>query len=491
MPDRLPRRRALASLGVASLNVLPSWARGPLPAALTAANTAAAPAPAASPAIFSEADLAHAARLREQGLQSGVAYSLVESLTTEVGARPAGSANDARAVEWAQAAMRRLGLAQVRAEPVPLSVWQRGPLDARLLAPHPHPLVATALGNSVATPPGGLEAGLVYYADFAQLRADTSDRPRGNIVFIDQKTERTRDGSGYGRAVLARVAGAVEAARRGAVAVAIRSIGTDRDRIAHTGALRYDPQVAQIPALAVSVPDAELIARLHARGQAMRLALHLQATPGVAAITHNVIGEVPGTDLAREVVLIGAHLDSWDVGQGALDNGAGVGIVLSAAKALLDAGRASRRTVRVVLFGNEENGFDGARAYGERYQGVPHQLVGESDFGAGRVWRLRSRVAEPALPAVAAMAGVLAPLSIAADGNPGTPGPDAAVLMRSRRWPGIELTQDGSAYFDVHHTENDTLDKVDAALLPQNTAAWAVVAWLAAQSPVGFGPPAL
>ena len=475
MPTHIPRRRLLAALGSISLASLPSLAWS-------------SPAP---PAIYSEADIAYAQRLRDAGLKSGLAYTLVESLTTEVGARPAGSANDALAVAWAQAAMRQLGLSNVRAEPVPLSVWQRGPLNAQLLAPHAHPLVATALGNSVSTPPGGLEAEVAYYADLAALRADTSERARGKLVFIDEKTERSRDGSGYGRAVLARSAGAVEAARRGAVAVAIRSIGTDRDRLAHTGALRYDPLVAQIPAMAVSVPDADLIARLHARGQPMRLKLMLQAASGVAAITHNVIGEVPGTDLASEVVLIGAHLDSWDMGQGAQDDGVGVGIVMAAAKLLLDGGKMPRRTVRVVLFGNEENGFDGARAYSERYREVPHQLVGESDFGAGRIWRLRSRVAVAALPAVAAIAEVLAPLGIAADGNPGSPGPDAGVLMRARRWPGIELTQDGTHYFDVHHTENDTLDKIDPTTLPQNTAAWAAVAWLAAQSPIGFGQPVL
>lgn len=340
---------------------------------------------------FTAADLAHAHRLRERGLQDTQAYALVESLVTEVGARAAGSPNDARAVQWALARLRPLGFANVRAEPVPLRAWQRGPAQARLTAPYPHPLVMTALGNSVGTSPQGLEAEVAYYADLQALKADDSERPRGRLVFIDQKTERTRDGSGYGRAVAARSAGAVEAARRGAVAVAIRSIGTDHDRIAHTGAMRYEPQVAQIPAFAVSVPDADLIARLHGRGLVPRLQVSLQSQGGIAATSHNVIAEVPGTDLAEQVVLIGAHLDSWDVGHGALDDGAGVAIVTAAARLLLEAGRRPRRTVRVVLFANEENGFDGAIAYGEKYKGVPHQLIGESDFGAGRVWRLAGR----------------------------------------------------------------------------------------------------
>ena len=437
---------------------------------------------------YSTADMAHARLLRERGLESGLAYSLVESLVTQVGPRAAGSAGDAKAVQWALERFQQLGFDKVRAEPVPLLAWQRGTTAAQLLAPEAHPLVVTALGNTVGTPSEGLEAEVAYYPDFETLKADPGDRARGRIVFIDQKTERTRDGSGYGRAVLARVAGAVEASRRGAVAVAIRSIGTDRDRIAHTGALRYDPLVAAIPAVAVSVPDADLIGRLSSSGPALRMQLKLEHKERAQVTSHNVLAEVPGTDLAHEVVLIGAHLDTWDISPGALDDGAGVGIVTAAAKVLMDGGRRPRRTVRVALFANEENGFDGALAYGQRYQAVTHQLVGESDFGAGRVWRLRSRVRGEALPCIAAMAEVLKPLSIAAAGNDGTPAPDAIVLMRSRGWPGIELTQDGSRYFDVHHTVNDTLDKIDASALPQNVAAWAVVAWLAAQSELAFGP---
>ena len=290
------------------------------------------------------------------------------------------------------------------------------------------------------------------------------------------------------RAMLARVAGAVEAARRGALAVAIRSIGTDQDRIAHTGAMLYDPRVAHIPAFAVSVPDANLIARLHARGQTLRMQFDLQASSAVAATSHNVIAEIPGTELADEIVLIGAHLDSWDVGEGALDDGAGVGIVVAAAKLLLDAGKRPRRTVRVVLFANEENGLDGAIAYGERYRHVVHQLVGESDLGAGAIWRLRTRVRDEALPAWRTIAEALAPLAIADAGNAAVPAPDAAMLLRRHAWPVVELTQDASSYFDVHHTDNDTLAKVDASTLPQNVAAWAVVAWLAAQSSIAFGP---
>jgi len=437
---------------------------------------------------YAAADLAHARLLREQGLKSPLAYQLTESLVRDVGPRAAGTAGDAKAVQWALGRLQALGFAAVRSEPVPLRAWQRGATTAQLLAPQAQPLVVTGLGNTVGTPDEGIEADIAYYPDIESLRKDESDRPKGRIVFVDQKIERTRDGSGYGRGILARIVGASEAAKRGALAYAMRSLGTDSDRIAHTGAMRYDPKVAAIPAVAVSVPDAEAIAQLAGAGKPLRMQLKMQRTMHVEGVSHNVIGEVPGTDLANEIVLMGAHLDSWDITPGAQDDACGVGIVTAAAKLLLDGGRKPRRTVRVVLFANEENGFDGAHAYAQKYQDVVHQLVGESDFGADRAWRLRSRVKAEAQPAIAAMAQLLEPLAIAHAGNNGSPGPDAAVLMRTRGWPGIELTQDGSKYFDVHHTVNDTMDRIDPATLPQNVAAWAVVAWLAAQAPMAFGP---
>ncbi len=430
------RRRALLTAGLAALPDIGVHAQSP---------------------AYDAADLRHAQALRDRALHDREAWRLVESLTTEVGARPAGSAGDVRAKEWALAQFQRLNLAHARAEPIALRVWQRGAASARLVAPVAQPLVMAALGNSVATPDGGIEAELAVYPTLDALKADTSTRAQGRIVYIDQATERTRDGSGYGAAVGMRISGAIEAARRGALALAIRSVGTSNNRIAHTGLLRYELHVPRIPAFAVSVPDADLIARLHVRGVVPTMQVLLDAKSDVDAITHNLIAEVPGTDLAQEIVLIGAHLDSWDVGQGALDDGAGVAIVTAAAALIRQAGRVPRRTIRVVLFGNEENGFDGARVYGDRYRDAPHQLVGESDFGAGRIYRLRGRFAPPAQALLAPMAQLLEPLGVALPDQGvhlGTPGPDAAVLMRRHRWPAIDLAQDGTHYFDVHHTEN-------------------------------------
>ncbi len=438
--------------------------------------------------VIDGSDLTHAASLRDTALAMRLPFDLMASLVNEVGPRAAGTPGDARAVQWAVTNLTRLGFSNVRAEPVPLVVWQRGATRATIPGPSGRELVVAALGNTVGTPDAGIEAEVAYYADFMSLRNDASDRARGRIVFIDEKITRTRDGSGYSRGILSRISGAVEASRRGAIAVAIRSLGTDADRIAHTGALRYDPQVASIPAVAVSVPDADWIAGEAVKPEPLRMRLLMARTAQIQAISNNVIAEIPGTDLASEIVLIGAHLDSWDITPGAQDDAAGVGIVTAAAKVILDGRRKPRRTIRVVLFANEENGFDGARAYAARYRDVPHQLVGESDFGSGRSWRIRSRVREEALPAITAMADLLRPLGIAAQGNDGSPAPDAAVLMRTNGWPAIDLTQDGTNYFDVHHTVADTIDKVNPGDMSQNAAAWAAVAWIAAQSDISFGP---
>ena len=477
---------ASGATGLTGLAHVHAQAQAPM-AASAAASTARATA-------FSAADLQHAARLRDLGLADGTAWALVQQLCSEVGARPAGSTGDIKAATWAQAAMLRLGLRNVRAESTPLRVWQRGPAAARLVAPQALPLVMTALGNSVATPEGGIEADIAWYADFDALKADTSDRARGKIVFIDQKTERFKDGRGYGAAVVARTQGPIEAGKRGALALAIRSIGTDNEPIAHTGATRYEIGVPRIPAFAISVPDANRLAALQSQvgadGKPLRLQFTLASKSDVEATTANIIGEVPGTDLAHEIVCIGGHLDSWDLGVGAVDDGAGLAITAAAAALIARAGQRPRRTVRVVMYGNEENGFDGARLYGDLYKDVPHQLIAESDFGAGRVWQLKSRVQPGALPLVEQIGQVLAPLGVAmpAPFNDGGPGPDAAVLMRRHKWPALQLSQDGTAYFDIHHTVNDTLARIEPAAMAQNTACWAVTAWLAAQAPLPFGP---
>ena len=439
-------------------------------------------------APFGEADLAIARRLRDAALKDTQAYALVSALGREVGPRPAGSPAYDRAVQWAMAQLTRLRFANVRTEPVAMQMWRRGETAVDLVAPEARPLVAVALGNSIGTHGQPVDAEIAYYTDFDSLKSDTSDRSRGRIVFIDQRMQRTADESGYGKAVRARSAGAAEAARRGALAHVIRSIGTDHDAIAHTGMMRYDPPVPAIPSLAISVPDAERIAAFHAAGRPVRLRIRMADTEKVPATAPNVIAEVPGTDLAHEVVMIGAHLDSWDIAPGAFDDGAGVAIVTAAARMLIEADARPRRTVRVVLFANEENGLDGAKAYAAKYKGARHQLVGESDLGADRILHVRANVGLHATSAMDAIGELLRPLGIEAKAGDASPSPDASIVADMLHCPAIELAQDATRYFDVHHTTADTLDKIDPATLPQNVAAWSTVAWLAAQSRVPFGP---
>jgi Zn-dependent M28 family amino/carboxypeptidase len=438
------------------------------------------------PALFAEQDLAHAKRAMAIALESDFAFDLVAELTSQIGPRPGGSANDAKAVAWAQKKLTAFGFDSVWVQPVKIEAWARDRAFAEIVAPYRQHLAVAALGNSVSTPPGGIVGELAYFKSLADLKADTSGRAKGRVVFIDSEFKASRDGAGYALAVPARTQGASEAARLGARAVLIRSIGTDRDRLPHTGSVNYAQGVKRIPAAAVSVPDADLIARLAASGVTPRVSLVMTNTSARNRTTHNVFAEIRGTERPEEVVAIGAHLDSWDLGTGALDDGAGVAIVVAAAKILKDMGVKPRRTIRLILFGNEENGLDGARAYLDKNGHQRHQLVAEADAGADAIYQMNTRVAEGTLPWMRAIGEVIAPLGIAAGHNNASPGADFSPLLRKVNPPVIGMAQDMTRYFDYHHTANDTLDKIDPQQLRQNVAAWAAMAWLAAQAEAGF-----
>jgi carboxypeptidase Q len=460
---------------------------------LVAALASPAPPPASAPAAGLPADVAAAAAaLRDGALRGTRAEEIVRSLTVEVGPRSAGSAGDRAAVEWGLRTLRALGLANVHAEPVTVPHWERGVNAGEILSPYPQPVALTALGGSVATPPAGLTAEVVRVASLEALdaiaRLDPA-RVRGRIVFFDAPMERTKDGSGYGRAVVVRGAGPSRAAKLGAVAVLIRSMATGTDRFPHTGATRYAEGVPRIPAAALAVPDADLLAAEVASGRPISFHLTIGSRELPAARSANVVGEIPGREQRGEIVLLGAHLDSWDLGTGAIDDGAGVAIVAAAARQILASGRKPRRTIRVVLFANEEFGLSGAKAYAVAHAAeLPrHVFASESDFGSGRVWRLGSRVAPDRLPLVEAIARLLAPLGVGRGDNDAEGGADVEPLQPAGV-PVLELGQDGTRYFDVHHTANDTLDKVDAKDLDQNVAAWTALAWALADAPGDLGP---
>jgi hypothetical protein len=458
--------------------------------ALAAVLLVSNPSAFASETAFAPDDLKAAAYLRDLANGGSSAFDIVESITTEIGPRMAGTEADPRAVAWAEAKFRELGFDRVWTEAVTFPQWRRGGEQAQVLSPYPQPLHITALGLSVGSN-GPIEAEVVAFADLAALSAAPAGSLDGKIAFIANRMTRSRDGKGYGPAISARSRGASEAASKGALALLIRSIGTDHDRMPHTGALQYaegNDAPLRIPAAALSNPDADLLANMIRRGQPVRLRLNIDAGVVGEATSYNVIGEITGSKYPEQVVVIGGHLDSWDLGTGAIDDGAGVAITMAAGALIGDLNTPPERSIRVVAFANEEQGLFGGTAYAERHQAeIGQHIIGaESDFGAGRIYALRAGVSDAAQPQIAAIGDVLAPLGIALEHEGGGPGPDL-IAMAGRGMAWAQLAQDGSDYFDYHHTANDTLDKIDPRALDQQVAAYAVLAYLAAQSDTGFG----
>ena len=436
--------------------------------------------------------LAHAQVLRAKALAGSNAMAIVTSLTTEVGPRLAGSEAEARARMWALSILNEKGFANVRNEPFAIDAWERREEGAEILAPYPQPLAVTALGGSVPTGKSGLSAEVSLFDTLTDLKQAPEGSLTGRIAYVGHAMQRTQDGSSYGYFNEARTAGPSIAAGKGAVGYLVRSVGTDSRRFPHTGALRYQEAMPRIPALALSNPDADQLERIAAAGKSISVRISVDSAETPAAESGNVVAEVVGRETPEEIVVIGAHLDSWDLGTGAIDDGAGVGITMAALELIKDAGLAPRRTIRLVLWGAEEVGLLGASAYLKRHEAElkRHIMGSESDFGGGRVWKLTAdSKTEKGDQLFAEIARLLAPLGIAPGSNrqPGG-GPDLYPLIAAGV-PTLRLHQDGRDYFDLHHTADDTVDKLDAASLDQNVAAFAVFAWLVADSDVSFRAP--
>jgi Zn-dependent M28 family amino/carboxypeptidase len=471
------------------LNLAPALLRLIAAAALiTAASAVAAASPVPPETV--------AAQLRDAALAGhDIAYAWTSELTTRFGARPAGSANEEAAAQWAAARLKALGFDNVHIETFPITAWVRGEERAELIAPSQQRLVVAALGESPGTPPTGVEGDVVSFATLAELKAAKPGSLLGKIAFVSNRMVRTQDGAGYGPAVAARVEGPEAAGKAGAIAFLLRSAGTDSHRIAHTGTTAYVDGRVAVPSFALSAPDAEQLERIAALGITPRVRLFSGASYRSDAHSQNVIADVKGSLKNEEFVVLGAHLDSWDQGTGAIDDGTGTAIVVAAAKLIRDLPHKPLRTVRVVLFGSEEiaqpvkpfGDFGGNSYAGNHAAELPrHVLAGESDFGADRIYALGlpGAVAKGAFADAALR--VLGPLGIIQERSPrGEVGADVAP-MQATGVPGFVLKQDGTRYFDIHHTPDDTLDKVDRVQLDQNVAAWAALAWLAADSDVSF-----
>ena len=421
------------------------------------------------------------AALRDAALDDDYAYAITEAITTELGPRLAGTTEEARARKWAVSMLTKMGFRNVRDEPFPLRTWVRGVEKAVVVGANSQPLALTALGNSGATPEAGLEGEIVFFPSLDDLREAPDGSLAGRIAFVSHAMTRTQDGSQYSYYGAVRRQGPAIAAAKGAAAILIRSVGTDSHRMPHAGSTVFPEGTAPIPAAALAVPDADQLERLIGRGAPVRVRLTL--TPRIVGTqtSGNVIAEVPGRDPGAGIVLVACHLDSWDLGTGAIDDAAGCGIVAAAAKRIMDAGR-PRRTIRVLWAGSEEVGVFGGKAYFDAHQGDNHVLAAESDFGADRVWRLDTNFAPANKPLVDRLAAALVPLGISAGREPARGGADVAALI-SAGVAGVDLQQDGTRYFDLHHTPNDTLDKIDRAQLRQNVAAWTAMLAVAANAP--------
>src|SRR5574337_446669 len=388
-----------------------------------------------------------AEQLRDRALHDDTAYRIVSSLTTEVGPRLAGSDADLRAREWAVAKFKALGFDKVYTEPVTFPLWQRRGESGAIVAPFPQPLVLTALGYSPGTPKGGLTAQVVKFDSLDALKAADPAQVRGKIVFVDYRMQRSKDGHDYGAASAVRVAAPL------------------------------------------SNPDADQLDRVLAYGKPVTVRLDLDCGVTGEYTGANVIGEITGRKYPHQVVAIGGHLDSWDPGTGAIDDAAGVAIAMAAARLIRDLPQRPDRTIRVIAFANEEMGLWGGRAYAEKHRNevAKFQLGSESDFGAGPVWRMSASVKPSARGAIEQIAHVLAPIGVAYDaGRPGGGGSDLS-QMHAKGMAALSLTQDGTRYFDWHHTANDTLDKIDPQELAQNVAVYAAFSYMAAQARGDFG----
>lgn len=437
------------------------------------------------PALPLDAAPAGSGMIRAAALEDRVAWDFVEGLTTEVGPRPAGTPQEARARDWAVTKLKSLGFSNVRAEPYEMPVWLRGREEARIIAPYPQNLVLAALGNSASTPEKGMEGEVAYFPTLADLEAAPEGSLKGKIAFVSHAMHATQDGSSYGYFGATRRQGPSVAARKGAIAILIRSIGTDNHRLPHTGVQMWADGVKPIPAAALSVPDAEQLTRIISRGQPVRLHLTLTSKMLKDQPSGNVIGEIPGSDPKAGAVVAACHLDSWDQGTGAIDDASGCGIVAAAA---LQAARAGtlRRTIRVLMAGAEEVGGNGGRAYFDAHGKEAHAMAMESDFGADRVWRIDFKLPQGHDALARRLIAGLAPLGISAGRLPADGGSDIEPLVKAGV-PVIDLQQDGTGYFDIHHTPDDTLDKVDLRPLQQNVAAWAVALFEIANAAESLG----
>jgi hypothetical protein len=436
-------------------------------------------------------------RLIDAALADNEGYAKLAYLCDRIGNRLSGSESLVRAIHWSEEQMKKDGLSNVRVIPVKVPHWVRGVESARLVAPENQPLHILGLGMSVGTPAGGITGDVVVVSDFDELAKLGRGGIQGKIVLFNEIYR------GYGQTSIYRTAGPSRAAALGAIAVLVRSVTPLAMQIPHTGTLVYDASQPKVPAAAVSVEDALRIARFAGDHIPVKVHLEMAARTEPDADAGDILGEIPGREHPEEVVVLGGHVDSWDVGRGAQDDGSGIMASLEAVALIKKLGLQPRRTIRVVFWVNEENGGRGGEAYrawlGDKIKN--HVAAIEMDGGAesprgfgygsggGRGGRrggegivLKLSAGEQQSMAMLQQIGKLLDRVGAGEIGPGGGGSDIAPLMRDGV-PGLGERTTGAHYFDWHHTEADTLDKVDLEDFRKNIAALAVMSYVLADMP--------
>lgn len=436
-------------------------------------------------AQFSGENLQQAKQLAAKANQSELAYELDESLSTEVGPRRVGTPGDKAAIEWAVAKMKALGFDRVWTERVTTPGWDRGEISVEAVAPYPQRMVAIALGGSVPTPSEGIQAQVQAFVSLDALKAAPEASLVGKIAYIGYQMKPSIDGADYGVAGKQRYLGSEVAASKGAIAVLIRSVGTGNNRIAHTGT---QGNKSTIPAAALSIPDADLLESMMRRSDEVTVKINISSRKQADVQTANVIGEVTGTEKPEDFVVLGSHLDSWDVGTGAIDDGMGVAITMAAAKHILDSGYRPKRSIRVILFAAEEIGLYGVKQYYAKNKDIldNHIIGAQWDSGTRKIHQLRPGVGQESLKAIEQMATLLQPYGVSLHPSNSAKGQSDLSVLGKAGMPAINFDSDLTDYFDFHHSENDTMANVPPETMRQASAVYTAFAWLTANSLIDF-----
>ncbi len=419
---------------------------------------------------------ADADRIIDAALKDSTAWNRLAEMTEKFGNRLSGTAALEQTIDWVIARMKEDGLQNVRGEPAMVPVWVRGEESARMVRPRVQNLPMLGLGGSIATPPGGITADVLVVGSFSDLTAKAA-QASGKIVLFDVPF------TNYGETVQYRARGAVAAAKVGAVGALVRSVTPYSQRTPHTGGMSYDSTVRRIPAAAITVEDAEMIHRLVDRGERVRVTLEMSAKTLPDAPSRNVMGELVGSEKPDEIVVFGGHIDSWDVGRGAMDDGGGVVVAWEAVRLLKRLGLKPKRTIRVVGWTNEENGGRGGQAYRDAHRAEvdKHVLAIESDGGVFKPQGFSFTGSDAAVDMLKQIALLLDRIDAGAIVKGGG-GADIGPIM-ALGVPGLGLNVDGTKYFWYHHTDADTIDKLDPNDMARCVAAMAVMAYVAADMP--------